>query len=553
MIRFERVTAMILLLGAALAAPAAAAVSASASFRNNSSVMDAGGLRKFSVGFRGDASVGAVSVPSAVSASFAVRDGFMGVAYQPARITDLVAASTCGASSVQLKWTAPGNDGDENTTSGAYVIKYSSVASESPALSDAKFEAAAAIVLPPAPGIRGTLQNKSVAGLTPGVQYYFAIKAAERDGMRGVLAGGAGTLSAFLARLAQTPFGIGLSTGPSAATVSWLPVVRYQDRTAFVDPSAPLPTELSGYRVYRSTTPILAPWTEVATVSTATLSWTDPASGPQYYYTVKAQTFDSCQSTETVSSRSLIRSAATFDAYAVSPDDASYYHIPRSLVAPLVGTPGDPTSAYAIETSSRPEDLGGRIYKSLDFQAYRGGLTQDSHFSLEGMGTVYMHYELSGGSVTPSFASSSSSPDNASVYWWNGMQWLQLYGKGDALSQNMFLETKYFGRYQMRSVERVTNFAFSQAGLSNRFVTPNGDGKNDNVVFTFQNPHDAAVHGRILDLRGRVVASDLQPGPVLNSLQWDGTSQGRSVPGGVYVYQLEGEGHSFTGTLVVLK
>ena len=94
---------------------------------------------------------------------------------------------------------------------------------------------------------------------------------------------------------------------------------------------------------------------------------------------------------------------------------------------------------------------------------------------------------------------------------------------------------------------------FSFTGLVNRFVTPNGDGKNDNVVFVFDNPRDAAVRGRILDLRGRVVASDLLPGPVQNSLQWDGTSSGRGVPGGVYIYQLEGEGRSFTGTIVILK
>jgi hypothetical protein len=40
---------------------------------------------------------------------------------------------------------------------------------------------------------------------------------------------------------------------------------------------------------------------------------------------------------------------------------------------------------------------------------------------------------------------------------------------------------------------------------------------------------------------------------VQNSLQWDGTAGGRAIPGGVYIYQLEGEGQSFTGTIVILK
>ncbi|MBI4061787.1 MAG: hypothetical protein HY403_10180, partial [Elusimicrobia bacterium] len=352
-------------------------------------------------------------------------------------------------------------------------------------------------------------------------------------------------------RPAQTPYGIGLSAGPGTATVSWLPVVRYEDGGAFVDPGAPALGELSGYRVYRSTTPILSTWSQIADVSTATWSWTDSASGPEFYYTVRSE---NSNSDLTLSRQSLVRSAATLDAYSVAPDDQSYFYIPSSLVGPLVGAPGDPGSAYAIVPSSRPQDLGGRVYQSLEFKAYRGGLTPDANFSLEGLGRVHMHYEISGSSTAPSFSGAAADPQNASVYWWNGVRWLQLYGKRDTLAQSygqlgtlsrdMFLETKYFGLYQVRSVERVTSFAFNLAGLSNRFVTPNGDGKNDSVVFTFDNPRDAHVRGRILDLRGRVVVSDLLPGPVQNSLLWDGTSNGRSVPGGVYIYQLEGEGQS---------
>ncbi len=550
MIRSACTTVSLLALSAILVVPAGAIGSASASFSNTRSSVDSGGLRKISPSFRGDASLGAVSVPTAVSASFANRDGFMGVAFQPARITDLVASSTCGVTSVQLRWTAPGNDGDENTTAGAFVIKYSSVAA---LLTDTAFNAAAAVVSPPAPGIRGSSHTVTVTGLTAGVLYYFAIKAAERDGVRSVLSAGASALGAFIARLAQTPYGISLSTGAGTATVGWLPVVRYDDRVAFVNPAAPTSAELSGYRVYRSTTPILAPWSEVAAVSTATLTWTDPLASATFYYTVRAQTFDSCLATSTLSGRSLIRAAATFDAYSVAPDDQSYFRIPKALVAPLVGTPGDPASAYAIVASSNASDLVGRVYKSLDFAAYRGGLTPDADFSLEGMGTVYLHYEIAGGLLTPSFTGTAASPDNASVYWWNGVKWLQLYGKGDATAQQLFLETKYFGRYQLRSVERVKSFAFGQAGLSNRFATPNGDGKNDNIVFTFDNPNDVQVRGRVLDLRGRVVVSDLLPGPIRNSLQWDGTANGRSVPGGVYVYQLSGDGQSFTGTVVIMK
>lgn len=550
MIRLMRATLSAVILSASLWVPARASNSASASFRNSRSVVDSGGLRKISGNFRSDASVGAMSAPSGGSASFANRDGFMGIAYQPARITDLSASSTCGDTSVLLKWTAPGNDGDENTTAGAYVLKYSSVASESPSISDAKFDAATSVALPPAPAIRSTSHALTVSGLIAGVPYYFAIKAAERDGVRSVLGAGTNLIGAGNERLAQAPYGIGLSTAANSVTVSWLPVVRYDDRVAFANPNAPTATELTGYHVYRATTPIHASWVELPTaLSTATLTVTDVGYGTTYYYAVRSETFLSCLATTALSARSLIRSADTFDAYSVAPDDQSYFQIPKALVAPLVGTPGDPASAYAIVTSSSADKLEGRVFKALEFMAYRGGLTLDTDFTLGGMGRIYAHY---GSSLTVTI-SGSGSPTNSSIYWWNGEKYLQLYGKSNALTQNMFLETKYFGKYQLRTVERVTSFAFNVAGLSNRFVTPNGDGKNDAVVFTFDNPHDTVISGRILDLRGRVVANHLVSGPAPNSLQWDGTAGGRGVPAGMYIYQLDGEGHSFTGTLVVLK
>jgi len=551
MIRSALAMASLVVLSAGLFVPARASVSASASFQNTRSSVDSGGMRKTSPSFRGHASVGAVSSPLGASAGFANRDGFMGIAFQPSRITDLKTATPCGATTILLQWTAPGNDGDEMSAAGAFIIKYSSTASEAPGLSDANFDAAATVVGPPSPALRGTKHTVSVSGLEAGKPYYFAIKAAERDGIRSLNSAGANTANGIVGRMPQTPYGIGLTTAATnTATVTWLPVVRYDDLVSFVDPNAPAATELLGYRIYRSTTPTLATWTEIAAVSTNTLTWTDAASGPQYFYAVRSERSDSCLVGTAMSARSLIRSAGTFDAYSVSPDDQSYFHIPKALVGPLVGSGGNPASAYAIVPSSNPLDLGGRVFKSVGYDAYRGGSIPDSNFSLDGMGSMYLHYELTGSSMTPSFASASgSSPQNASVYWWNRDRWLQLYGKGDAASQNLFLETKYFGQYQLRSVERVTSFAFNLAGLSNKFVTPNGDGKNDAVVFTFDNPRDAHVSGRIVDLRGRVVASNLRPGPNSNTLQWDGSG----AAGGVYIYQLEAEGNSYTGTIVVLK
>lgn len=100
---------------------------------------------------------------------------------------------------------------------------------------------------------------------------------------------------------------------------------------------------------------------------------------------------------------------------------------------------------------------------------------------------------------------------------------------------------------------RPQGFSFDASGLSNRLITPNGDGRNDGFVISFSNPADSAISGRIYDLRGAFVA-DMTAGPVPGTtLAWNGRSGGAAVRSGIYVYVLEGEGKSFSGTVVVIR
>ncbi len=354
--------------------------------------------------------------------------------------------------------------------------------------------------------------------------------------------------------LPQTPFGVALTSAAATVSLRWMPVPRFSDFAPFAVSTAPTVDELSAYHVYRATSPTLGGWTELAILSTATLTWTDPAAGPQYYYHVRAE------NTSGLSARSVIRAAGDSSAYYVASDDQSFFEILPADVGPIEGVAGVPMSAYLIQSSSRPMDLGtlqGRVMKSIEFDAYLGGLTYAPTFASADPGVLRLRYELaaSTGAVTPSAftAGVAATPGNLSVYWNNGSRWVQLYGSVDTVSQLMTIQTKFFGQYQLRTVERTGGFTFSTAGISNRFLTPNGDGRNDNVVFNFDNPKDSAVTGKILDIRGRVVAPSLPPGPVSNSLMWDGTSGGRPVPGGVYIYQISSEGQTFTGTLVIVR
>ena len=103
------------------------------------------------------------------------------------------------------------------------------------------------------------------------------------------------------------------------------------------------------------------------------------------------------------------------------------------------------------------------------------------------------------------------------------------------------------------SAQPRDGFQFApDTGVSNRVLTPNGDGLNDNVVFTFDNPRDSNVSGEIFDIHGAKVA-DLTQGPMVNTLLWDGKAEGTPVPSGVYIYQLRSENRIFNGTLVVVR
>ena len=102
----------------------------------------------------------------------------------------------------------------------------------------------------------------------------------------------------------------------------------------------------------------------------------------------------------------------------------------------------------------------------------------------------------------------------------------------------------------------VLSFGFDPStGLSGRFVTPNGDGFNDFIVFTFENPRDAAIVGKIFDIRGAAVA-EMSTHPSLNprfNRVWDGRSNGVPVKPGLYVYRIEAEEKVFSGTVVVVR
>jgi hypothetical protein len=90
----------------------------------------------------------------------------------PGKITDLGAVSST-VTSIDLSWTAPGDNGYAGNAAG-YDLRMSAAR-----ITESNWAAATPLNGEPAPGITGTLENFSATGLLCGRSYYFAVKTAD--------------------------------------------------------------------------------------------------------------------------------------------------------------------------------------------------------------------------------------------------------------------------------------------------------------------------------------------------------------------------------------
>jgi len=93
--------------------------------------------------------------------------------WAPAAVKNLVANATAEGEFL-LTWTAPGDDGAKSGTASEYDIRYAT----SP-IAEEDFATASQATGEPKPSLAGEPESFSISGLSPGTNYYFALKTAD--------------------------------------------------------------------------------------------------------------------------------------------------------------------------------------------------------------------------------------------------------------------------------------------------------------------------------------------------------------------------------------
>ena len=135
----------------------------------------------------------------------------------PAAVTNL-AASNPTTSTVDLSWTAPGDDGNTGTAT-TYDMRYSTSV-----ITDGNWASATQASGEPTPQVAGTNQSMTVSGLSSATTYYFAMKTRDEvlneSALSNVVSSTTGTSADTTAPAAVTDLATGSVTS-SSIVVSW--------------------------------------------------------------------------------------------------------------------------------------------------------------------------------------------------------------------------------------------------------------------------------------------------------------------------------------------
>ncbi|MDD5656590.1 MAG: hypothetical protein PHF00_04975, partial [Elusimicrobia bacterium] len=342
---------------------------------------------------------------------------------------------------------------------------------------------------------------------------------------------------------------LGVRAAPSAdgssVTFSWTPTRQWADGSFFDGAVALSTDELQGYRILRSTEACLPTFRHLSSAAVDASSFTSFTDGEFYYYQILAY------NSQGPSTNTAVYSSLGEHQFFVN-DCVSRLVIPEAAAPALSGETNALGVDVQIARRQREEDLSPQVYQSVEFRALREGRDEIQGFHFDQPVRVVLRYNAVGGVPAPMAAPAAGAKD-LGIFWNNGAEFKKLYGKVDASAQTVTVETLNVGVFQIRPLYRSDEAVLDLSNLSSRVITPNGDGLNDVLIFTYDpGPAGVAPSGRIYDVKGAFVA-DMTPGREPNTLVWDGRMSGRPAAGGVYVYEIKGGGKTLSGTVVVAR
>lgn len=464
-----------------------------------------------------------------------------------APVGSLAYAGSALGRAVTLTWVNPSSPYPEGVVVMLSTSPYTSAVTDGAEFSAGQVLADGSVIKSTGTGV-----SLNDSGLTLDTTYFYHLMAKYAGPVYSV---GVST-AVFLDLPPMAPAGLTaqLNAARTAVTLNWKPVTSNLDGSAFASAS-PRDVELSSYRVQRSSSVAAPAWTTLASLPVAATYYVDAisTSDPAYVYRIVSE--DSLGAEDAA-----MGVDTTQGIYIFSPGEVARLEVPASLSSELLAANNASGSNILIRGVEESADASDNVFKAVRFEAVRtpgNEVVKDFTFSKPEL-SVAVRYDVSGGKVTASAASplgainASDAAQRLGLYWNNGEKYVKLYGKVDTVNQLLSVQTAMTGSYQVRAIYRDAGVHFDISNLTNRAITPNGDGLNDAAVFSFDNPRDSAYSGKIYDLSGAFVA-DMRQGPVANSLLWDGKANGRAVSGGAYVYQIKAEDRTFNGTLLVIR
>lgn len=338
------------------------------------------------------------------------------------------------------------------------------------------------------------------------------------------------------------PIGLKASISDTNLILIWNPVAKNSDGTDC--------TDLNKYYFYRSTVRG-GPYTKIAEIVNSDTTYIDSGSAVDtpYYYILTAidnDSYISAYSSE-IDNKGNIRIRRT---YGFEGDTVSCVYIPKETAKVLYKE----NNSWGKDIRMEMNELTGQnMIRGYEFKSYKGDTQEEiKDLKFENKITISIYYNVAEDYIQGTTIPAFQVKNRLGLFFWNGLEWIKLGGTIDTDNQTLLIQTEHLSRYAIMTTTNATKLTLTKRIPP--IITPNGDGINDICFFYYENPNNKNVTGKIYDLSGSVINSQLLSGPVINSLKWDGKDDyGNAIESGIYIYQLQGGDELISGSIVIAR